>query len=891
MTGRGHSAVPPSRAPEDAAISASRAQSESCGGLSPDRLAERLVAELRPATALVVGCDLGALVTSLRGHGVVTHSLDVDELTSWSRASREPYDLALCLDALERLPAEQAEIALGRLCGETDDIVATFLPDAYDEVALLTVRPLEQWAQSFARRGFIRDVDFDASFLGPWAMRVRRTDETLERVVAAYERALGRLLRENRARTALARRQESQLRAQEEQLTRLRDTPTEPALREEVARLSADLNRAEKGLIELERTRTRLLDELRSIREGTSYRLAERIHRGVRRALPPGTRRGAVVSSGVRGALILSEQGPAALVRRARTRLARRPSVADRPTVADAGADASSAGLRYQEWLGGHMPDILELGLMRLESERWSHRPLVSVVMPVYNTPPDLLVEAITSVRNQTYSNWELCIADDASTDPDLHRTLREQVASDSRIRLELCPEHRGIAATSNAALKLATGEMVAFLDHDDALRRHALHRLVELLQEQPEAGVVYTDEDKWLVSEELGAPYFKPPWSPDLLLSTNYLCHLTMLRRDLVLEAGGFRPGFEGSQDHDLFLRVTELAERHGYAIRHLPHMLYIWRQAPGSAALSTESKPEADASGRRAVEEALERRGLEGTVSPGAMPGVYQVRYAIRGAPSVAIVIPTRDRVELLAACIRSIEDRTTYARYAVVIVDNDSEDPGTLEYLASTPHRVLHDPGHFNYSRIMNDAIAQVDADHVVLLNNDITVITPDWIEGLLEHSQRPEVGAVGCRLLYPGGRPQHEGIAVGVGCPARNLDLREIPQLGLAIRDVSAVTGACTMMRREVYAEVGGLDVTLRVAYNDVDLCLRLRQAGYRVIYTPVAELYHHESATRGRLHPEEDGLRFAIRWGHHNRLRDPCFNPHVSWLAPLRLRLD
>jgi GT2 family glycosyltransferase len=890
MIRRGPSAVPPSSAPGNAAISAPRSQSEG-GGASPDRLAERLVAELRPATALVVGCGLAALVAALREHGVATRSLEIDGLTSSSRASQEGYDLVLCLDALERLPAEQADIAVGRLCGESDDIVVSFRPDAYDDATLHTVRPVEQWAQTFARHGFVRDVDFDAGFLGPWAVRLRRSEETLERVVAAYERALGRLMHENRSRSALAQRQEARLRAQEEELTRLRDPASERALRDEVARLSAELNRAEKGLIESEQERRRLLDALAAIHRGTSYRLADRIHRSVRRALPPGSRRGALVTSGVRGALILGEQGPSELLRQVRARLAHRRSIAERPVAADVAASSSPFGAVYQEWLRGHMPDILELGLMRMESEGWSHRPLVSIVMPVYNTQPELLTEAITSVRNQTYTNWELCIADDASTDPEVHRTLREQAAADSRIRLVLCSEHRGIAATSNAALELATGEMLAFLDHDDALRRHALHRLVELLQDRRDLGVVFSDEDKWLVSQELGEPYFKPGWSPDLLLSTNYLCHLTMMRRELVVEAGGFRLGFDGSQDHDLFLRVTELAEQRGLAVTHLPQMLYIWRQVPGSAALSTEAKPQAYVAGRRAVQEALQRRGLEGTVSPGAIPGVYTVRHAIRGTPSVAVVIPTRDRLELLSACIRSIEERTTYPRYSVVIVDNDSEHPETLEYLASTPHRVLRDPGHFNYSRIMNDAIAQVDADHVVLLNNDITVITPDWIEALLEHSQRPDVGAVGCRLLYPDGRPQHEGIVVGMECPACNLDLTLMPQLSGAIREVSAVTGACMMTRRDVYQEVGGLDVTLRVAYNDVDLCLRLRRAGYRVIYTPVAQLYHHESATRGRLHPDEDGLRFSVRWGHHSKVRDPFFNPHLAWLSPLRLRQD
>jgi GT2 family glycosyltransferase len=562
------------------------------------------------------------------------------------------------------------------------------------------------------------------------------------------------------------------------------------------------------------------------------------------------------------------------------------------PVVEPPQHTAPSSGLhaQYQEWLRRAMPDWIRLELMHRESESWTERPLISILMPVDNTRLALLEEAIDSVRLQTYSNWELCIAD-RSTDPEVQRLLQEAAASDSRIRVTLCSEHAGIFATSNAALQLASGEFVAFLDHDDALRRHALHRLVELVQKRGDVGVVYTDEDRLLLSNELGDPFFKPAWSPDLLLSSNYLRHLTMMRRELVNDVGRFRTGFDGSHDHDLFLRVTELAEQGGLAVTHLPQMLYIVRQGAEPAALSTAARPGAADAGQRAVQEALARRGLDGTVSPGPSPGWYHVRYAIRAHPSVTIVIPTRDRLELLRACLESIETKTTYGHYSVVIVDNDSRDPATLGYLESSPHRVIRDPGAFNYSRIMNGAIAQVEGEHVVLLNNDVSVITPDWVEAMLEHSQRPEVGAVGCRLLYPDGRPQHEGIAVGMVGPALNLDLSEFPPMGLAVREVAAVTGACMMVRRAVYREMGGLDETLRIAFNDVDLCLRLRAGGYRVMYTPHAQLFHHESASRTHLQHHEDDIRFAMRYGHPSQVRDPFVNPHVASLSPLTLRLD
>jgi GT2 family glycosyltransferase len=363
-----------------------------------------------------------------------------------------------------------------------------------------------------------------------------------------------------------------------------------------------------------------------------------------------------------------------------------------------------------------------------------------------------------------------------------------------------------------------------------------------------------------------------KPGWSPELLLSGNYLGHLTVLRRDLVDRC-------DGGDEHDLVLRATERAAERGLAVLHLAEMLCTVHPpdpSPPVASIATAT--------------ALTRRGVEGSVVPGPLPGWHHVRRPIAGTPSVAIVVPTRDRVDLLRACIESVDTLSTHARRSILIVDNDSRDPETLSYLGSTSHRVIRDPGHFNYPRIMNRAIAEVDADHVVLLNNDVTVLTPGWLEAMLEHSQRPEVGAVGCRLLLPDGRAQHEGIAVGVGCPALNLDLTACPPLGRVIREVSAVTGACMMMRRALYAEMGGLDERLRVSYNDVDLCLRLGRAGYRVIYTPLAELEHHESSSRGSLNPGEDAVRFAARWGHHRRVRDPYLSPHLAWVAPVTLRL-
>lgn len=533
----------------------------------------------------------------------------------------------------------------------------------------------------------------------------------------------------------------------------------------------------------------------------------------------------------------------------------------------------------YPEWLRRALPDFIELALMRSESEAWSTRPLISVLMTVRDPRPELLAEALRTVTDQAYTHWELCVADDASTDPEV-RELLERAAADPRVRVARLEVPGGSAAPLRAALGLATGEWVTRLDADAALRPHALHRVVERLHAVPDAGVVYSDEDVLLPSGGFGDPSFKPNWSPDLLLATDYLRRLTVLRRDLVLEAGGVREGYDGAEEHDLHLRVTELAEARGLAVTHLAEMLHISRRPPvGSNGTGA----------RQAVADAVARRGLQGTVEAGPSPGWYHVRYALRGRPAVSVVIPTRDRGALLRACIESIETRSTYPDLRLLIVDNGSTDPETLAYLGSLPHTVLRDPRPFNYSELMNAAVERVDTEQVVLLNNDITVITPGWVEAMLEHAQRPEVGAVGCRLLYPDGRPQHEGVAVGVGSPAINLDLSALPPMGRVTRDVSAVTAACMMIRRDVWREVGGMDESLRVAFNDVDLCLRLRRAGYRVVYTPLAELHHHESASRGDRRHDDDDVRFAVLWGHHRGVRDAFVNPNLEWVSPPRLR--
>ena len=543
---------------------------------------------------------------------------------------------------------------------------------------------------------------------------------------------------------------------------------------------------------------------------------------------------------------------------------------------------------QYQEWLKRHTPTPSELARARVRAARLRYRPTISLVVPVYNPSERALLAMVESVRAQVYDQWELCLADDASTSAHVPALLARLAAEDPRIKMVRLPEHRGIVGASNAALALASGEFVGLLDHDDLLSPLALYEVALALNEAPDLDLIYSDEDKVDDRGFRWDPFFKPDWSPDLLLSMNYVSHFGVYRRALVADLGGFRPGFDGSQDYDLVLRVTERTRR----IHHIPSVLYSWRASAGSTARDAQAKPYALAAARRALEEALERRGIAGCVEPGCAPGRWRVRYALNGQPGVTIVLPTGGKLQFLRPCLESLFTQSSYPNFQVLIVDN-SEGSAVADLYAELAER--HPNLHyrefrlkpFNYPAINNYAVQFVDTPYLILLNDDITVITPDWIEAMLEHAQRPEVGVVGAKLLFPDETIQHAGVILGPydnsghafkHFPATDPGYFDLPHV---IRNCSAVTFACAMMRRELYEEVGGLDeVNLRVAFNDVDFCLRVRERGHWNVYTPYAVLYHHESVTKQVMVEPGEVEYMRRRWGHVIR-HDPFYNPNLT----------
>ena len=522
---------------------------------------------------------------------------------------------------------------------------------------------------------------------------------------------------------------------------------------------------------------------------------------------------------------------------------------------------------------------------------------LISILLPTFNTPEVWLRHCLDSVLAQSYPHWELCIADDASTEPQVRLVLEEYASRDARVRVVWRKRNGHISAASNSALAMARGDYVALLDHDDELHPAALATIADSLQRHPQWQFVYSDEDKIDVDGRRYDPYFKPNWNPDLLHGQNCVSHLGVYSRALVNAAGGFREGLEGSQDWDLALRCSERLTAD--QIGHVPVVLYHWRAIAGSTAQGVDQKGYAHDAGRRALHEHFVRQGETAEVMEiEGLWGVFRIRHPLPDRlPQVSIIIPTRDRIDLLRQCVDSILERTTYPHYEIVVVDNQSVEPESMAYLAElAAHprmRVQRHDQPFNYSSINNDAVGVCRGELICLLNNDIEVITPDWLEELASHAMRPHVGAVGAMLYYPDNTIQHAGVVTGVhgvaAHPYSGMPRGYSGQMARArlTQTMSAVTAACLMVRRTTYQQAGGLDASLQVAFNDIDFCLRLRQLGYTNVWTPFAELYHHESASRGHEDTPEKRARFSRevefmkkRWGSLLD-HDPAYNPNLT----------
>lgn len=595
--------------------------------------------------------------------------------------------------------------------------------------------------------------------------------------------------------------------------------------------------------------------------------------------------------------------------------------------------------IAYQDWYLAHCATEEELNRQRKESSKWKNAPKISILVPAYKTPEEYLRQMIASVQRQSFSNWELCIAD--ATEPACGGTVKEIVASyareDERIVYRHLEKNEGIAGNTNQALQLATGDYIALLDHDDLLAPDALYEAAKAIcfpEKIKQSGVhwdtymekltetgafcagecgvpdfIYTDEDK--VTEDVSehyAPHFKPDFSIDLLRSNNYITHLCVIKKELAEAAGGFRELFEGAQDYDFIFRCVEQAKR----IVHIPKVLYHWRMHEGSTAGNQDSKSYAFDAGKEVVAAHLERMKIPAEVSLTENLGFYRVHYQVKGNPLVSILIPNKDEVETLQKCLASIA-KSTYTNIEIIIIENNSVEEETFAFYQKLekegitnrngnriPLQVVtwESGGIFNYSAINNYGVKFASGEYLILLNNDIEILTEGWIEEMLGTCQRPEVAIVGARLYYPDDSIQHAGIVVGIGGHARGaasnmlVGTRRIHdgylhKAGIQL-NYSAVTAACLMIEKAVFDEVGGFTEKLTVAFNDVELCLKVRKAGYQIVYNPYVEAYHYESKSRGQEDSEEKLRRFQTEieymrttWNDILRYGDPFYNPNFS----------
>lgn len=548
----------------------------------------------------------------------------------------------------------------------------------------------------------------------------------------------------------------------------------------------------------------------------------------------------------------------------------------------------------YQIWIEKNEPTKEEL--QEQKNTKFKINPKISIIIPMYNTPVNFFEELVDNLIGQTYSNWELCLADGS---PEENKELEKIYKKDERIKYKFIGENKGIAGNTNEALSLVTGDFVALLDHDDLLPLFSLYEIVKCINENPDAEFIYTDEDKF---EKLGGkrydPYFKSDFAPDTLRANNFICHFSVFKKELMDKLGGFRSEYDGAQDYDILLRMSEETNK----IVHIPKILYHWRvHALSTAKAGGTAKPYAYEAGIKAIQDHINRLGLKGTVEQGNTLGTYKINYEVIGNPKVSIIIPNKDYINTLKVCLNSLKKLTTYENYEIIVVENNSEESETFEYYKKIDGKdkikVVYFPEkEFNYSKIINFGVKNSTGDYIIQLNNDTELMTPNWIQEMLGFAQREDVGAVGVELFYPDNTIQHAGIIIGIGGVAGHV-FKNLPKgihgyfsKDAMIQNLSAVTAACIMTPKSIYDDVDYMDEKFKVAFNDVDFCLKIREKGKLIVYNPFVQFKHYESKSRGfedtpekkeRFQAEID--RFHDKWQSVLDKGDPYYN--------INLRLD
>lgn len=917
-----------------------------------------LVAALRDRGVEAYGVDISAYAIS-KVREDVRPFCKVGSLTEPLPAGLpDRYDLVVTIEVLEHLYAEDGRQAIRNLCQLTDKVLFTSTPDDFTEPTHVNVQQREYWCRTFFENGFVDDINYRPTYLTAHALLFRRS-ANIERQVEDYERNIrisecarqqesarwskavedkerhiqnitalhaaenaewankqNEWLQEKQQREAAAAAELTQMQqtlrskeaeyearasALQTELTSYKEQCHETAERCEA--LEADLAQYETQYHAASEQCKELSAELAHYKE--HYQAAI----GQREALKVQLADSQYAYSVISNAFFWKITKPFRVCLDALKRICGK--VAFFRLLGKGLRCLHQNGWRYT-WRKvknklTHRQEFTALANKplftgeELEHQRNTVFPRsikFSIVVPLYNTPEKFLHEMIRSVIDQTYANWELCMADgsDAAHDS-VEKICRQYMRKDPRIKYRRLEQNLGISGNTNACLEMAAGDYIGLFDHDDLLHPAALHEVMRAICEQ-DADFIYTDELTFSNKiDNVITAHFKPDFAPDNLRANNYICHFTVFSASILKKIGGFRSEYDGSQDHDFILRATEQAEK----IVHIPKLLYYWRSHPNSVAADINSKTYAIDAGKRAVRDQIRRMGMDATVeSSKAFPTIYRIKYELKETPKVSIIIPNKNHCEDLKRCIRSIKRLTTYSNYEIVIVDNQSNEEDLVEFYdqlrCDDRTNIVSFDKEFNYSEANNFGVRYATGEYYILLNNDTEVISPAWIEEMLMYAQRDDIGAVGAKLYFPDHTIQHAGVILGLG-PHRTaghafskVDGENLGYMGRLYyaQNVSAVTAACVMIPRRVWEAVNGLDTSFAVAFNDVDLCMRIRQMGYLIVWTPHAELYHYESKSRGSENTpekkkrfESEVQRFRERWEKQLKEGDPYYNPNLT----------
>ena len=883
-------------------------------------IADRIVKDIHPQTVLDAGCAMGYLVAALRDRGVEAYGIDISEYAvSKVREDVRPfcrvgslteefpadlpqrYDLIVTIEVLEHLYAEDGKKAIANLCKCADTVLFSSTPDDFEERTHVNVQQREYWARLFFEQGFTDDINYRPRYLTPYASLFRKNTDMV-RQIEDYERNIRMTEGENAKNTAYLNQAVQDKETHIQNLTITHDTECKAwnAQESEYIRVQQELenkNASQKKEIK------KIEQELAHYKE--HYQAIAARNAALERQLAEAQNAYNVISN----AFFWKITKPARVIADWIKMLLRKVAVfrlmnKGLRCLHENGWRYTWAKVRNKVKNQQNAAALLKKPLFtesELAEQRKHQFPKsikFSIVVPLFNTPEKFLREMIQSVIDQTYANWELCLADGSDAEHGLvEKICRQYAKKDSRIKYKKLEKNLGISGNTNACLEMASGDYIGLFDHDDLLHPAALYEVMRAICEQ-DADFIYTDELTFSGNtSNIITAHFKPDYAPDNLRANNYICHFSVFSDKILENVKGFRSEYDGSQDHDFILRATECAKK----IVHIPEILYYWRSHPNSVAADINSKPYASIAGRKAVHDHIARHNMESIVeSTKAFPAMYRVEYSLKEKPLISIIIPNKNHIEDLRKCVNSILNKSTYPSYEIIIVDNDSDEMVVEDYYKALKQnekiRIVSWNKKFNFSAICNYGVGFAKGRYVVLLNNDTEVITESWLEEILMYAQRQDVGAVGAKLYFANNTIQHAGVVLGMGRHRTagyifsKVDKENLGYMGRLCyaQNLSAVTFACVMIPRHVWDEVGGLDESFAVAFNDVDMCMRIRKAGYLIVWTPYAELYHYESKSRGledtpekKKRFEGEVKRFQERWKNELAAGDPYYNPNLS----------